>query len=81
MTRDDDPFERLAALPAHDIDAYRADQIRRRAHAALDEARRASPGWAAALQLFHTRVAPAAVAVLSVAYLGWALYIVVSLYR
>lgn len=66
---------RLAALPPRDVDPWRAEQIRRRAHAELQrQAALARRPWLAAASRAYDRVLePALVTAVTGGYLFWAL--------
>jgi hypothetical protein len=72
----DGPLDaQLAALPARDVDPWRAEQIRRRASAELQrQAELARRPWLAALTRVYGRaIEPALVSAVTCAYLFWAL--------
>ena len=65
----DELLAKLAALPEHDIDDWRRERTRTRAHRALLRRRR----LAAADRTWSRYLEPALVSGLSVAYLAWAI--------
>jgi hypothetical protein len=71
----------LGGLPPRDVDPWRAEQIRRRAQAALrQQAALARRPWLAALDRLYGRVLePAFVGAVACGYLAWALWTVSDL--
>ncbi len=68
---EDEVLRRLGELPARDVDATRAEQLRRRAHEAL--ARSTDRSWLGSLERVYTRaLEPALVVGISSVYLVWA---------
>lgn len=72
---DSDPIlERLAALPEEDVDDWRREHIRGRAHRAME---RSSSKW---LYLYDRVLEPAGLCGVSMAYLFWAFSICATIY-
>jgi hypothetical protein len=82
-TRADEVVDQLARLPAYDLDPWRAENIRRRAHVELARGRWLSehPRLGALVRLHRRLVEPALVVGISASYLVWAAIQVAALYR
>jgi len=63
----DEMFEKLAALPAHDIDDWRRERTRARAHRVLQRQRR----FPAIGRTWSRYLEPALVGGLAMVYLAW----------
>ncbi len=83
MTTDDDLMAELRTLPERDVDARRADQLRRAARRVLVEERdlRERPALRAAVHLWDRVLQPALLTGVSCVYLIWAVQSVLALYR
>lgn len=77
-----DPLEALARLPAHDLDAWRTERLRREARAQFVRAHRLSrQRWFVLLRrTYRLALEPAFVAIVSAAYLSWAFKTVIGLF-